>query len=311
MARVPDYGADPFWCRSLCSVLENGNFVRYGNNDKQNDFDAVGQVLRECGSDKVEILVYQLFGRSNLRCTYHPLCDGFAYHLCELVHTDIIVQLPKSKILEVTFVLSLSFLETNTALFQGIKNVVVCKFNMKGKKATQIGFPCETSDVCPSRRSLGHKKIDDMARTRDVSSGILNRDADHGETVSAIKNPCCSDEFCSYLERAVLKNAKVHAYTKSSMGIRLTVDKKTAKFWVLSKNRLIQFEMVTQQCLLKRVFGSAFDVGVRKKKPKTGCKPETIGEADNLSSRRRIRRRCDAALRDEVYPYSRCQPWRH
>jgi hypothetical protein len=70
---------------------------------------------------------------------------------------------------------------------------------------------------------------------------------------------------------------------KSSMRIWLTVDQKTAKFRVLSKNRLIRFETVTQHCLLKRVFGSGFDVGVRKKKPKIGCKPETIGEADNLN----------------------------
>jgi hypothetical protein len=191
MARVPDYGADPFWCCSLGSVLENGNFVRYGNNDEQNTFDAVGQVLRECGSDKVEILFYHLFGSTDLRRTYHPLRNGFVDHLCELVHqTDIVVQLPKSKIREVTFVLSVSFLETNAALLQGIENVFVCRFDVKGNKAIQIGFPCEVSHACPSRRSLGRKLFDDIERTRDVSSGILNREAEHGETVSAITNLC-------------------------------------------------------------------------------------------------------------------------
>jgi hypothetical protein len=115
--------------------------------------------------------------------------------------------------------------------------------------------------VLPSG-SLGRKIFDDIERTRDVSSGILNREAEHGETVSAIKNAFCSDEFCSYLERAVLKNATVHTYMKSSMHIRLTLDQKTAKFQVLSKNRLIQFKTVLQQRLLKRVFGSAFDDGV-------------------------------------------------
>jgi hypothetical protein len=283
---TPHYQALPaFWPR-LKAFVENGSFILFDVDEKNNEKRLqLGQIVCSTSDSRVKVL---LFDKPENGTHHRLITSEIGRSLTEVIQTSETKEIFTKDIHDIAWVFDEATLSELSACLQGISNVFIVRFNSKNEQIVDfVCFPCSHPD-CIIPKSLAKKLYDDLERVRDLLTQVLCRRSElQGEKARVLKHSFACHEFWSWLKLCLVEDHSMilhDALTCKKPRVRIIHQMKRMKVSTETLFELFRFETENDLERLRHLFGETILYGVREKFPKLGLGPTALvgNEALNI-----------------------------